>query len=219
VCAANRAIGENGLAPLTWGNASGFDREAGIMAIKPSGVAYRRLTPEQIVLVDLASQVIEGELKPSSDTATHLVLYQAFPHAAGIVHTHSLTATIFAQACMAIPCLGTTHADHFCGDVPVTRDLIEQEIASDYVANTAKVIVEAVTDPIGIPAILVARHAPFVWGSSVEEALENAIALERIAMMAAATMRLAPYLSPMPKALLRKHFERKHGPEATYGQS
>ncbi|HTQ09115.1 MAG TPA: class II aldolase/adducin family protein, partial [Fimbriimonadaceae bacterium] len=207
----NRAIGENGLAPLTWGNASGFDREHGVMAIKPSGVPYRKLTTEQILLVNTAGEIVFGDLRPSSDTTTHLVLYQAFPEAAGIVHTHSLSATICAQACIPIPCLGTTHADHFCGDIPVTRDLTDEEISIDYVGNTGRVIVEAVVDPVGIPAALVARHAPFVWGQSVEKALENAIALERIAAMAIATMRLADP-GPMPEALLRRHFERKHGP-------
>ncbi|MFI5386334.1 MAG: L-ribulose-5-phosphate 4-epimerase AraD [Fimbriimonadales bacterium] len=218
VCEANRKIGATGLAPLTWGNASAFDRERAVMAIKPSGVPYDRLTPESIVLVNMDGSVFEGDLKPSSDSATHLVLYRAFPSVNGIIHTHSKGATIWAQACREIPCLGTTHADHFRGPIPVTRDLTDEEIAGDYVGNTGRVIVAAASDPDGIPAVLVARHAPFAWGASVEGALENAIALERIAEMALSTLSLAPDLTPMPEALLRKHFERKHGARATYGQ-
>jgi L-ribulose-5-phosphate 4-epimerase len=219
VCAANRAIGELGLAPLTWGNASGFDREHGVMAIKPSGAAYATLTPRQIVLMNAEGAIVDGTLKPSSDSATHLYLYRNFPRACGIVHTHSGSATVWAQACRDLPCFGTTHADHFCGPIPVTRDLTPKEISDDYVGNTGKVIVEACPDPIGIPAALVARHAPFVWGDTVEQALENAVALEHIAEMAMQTVFLAHDLSEMPEALLRKHFERKHGPEKSYGQS
>ncbi len=218
VCAANRAIGESGLAPLTWGNASGFDRERGVVAIKPSGVPYADLEPNQIVILDMDGNVVDGSLKPSSDSATHLVLYRAFAGAAGIVHTHSKFATAWAQACLAIPCLGTTHADHFCGPIPVTRDLTDDEISTDYVGSTGRVIVESASDPIGVPAALVARHAPFAWGGTVQEALENAIALEHIAEMALATLSAAADMKPMPEALLRKHYERKHGPNASYGQ-
>ncbi|HWA82916.1 MAG TPA: L-ribulose-5-phosphate 4-epimerase AraD [Fimbriimonadaceae bacterium] len=217
-CAVNQAIGAVGLANLTWGNASAYDSEAGVMAIKPSGVPYSQLTPDHMVLVSRDGEMIEGGLKPSSDSVTHLVLYRAFEHVKGIVHTHSTYATAWAQACLAIPCLGTTHADHFRGPVPVTRDLTDEEIVSDYVGNTGLVVVEAAVDSEGVPAVLVARHAPFVWGHSIEEALENAIALEHVAEMALMTLSLNSGVSPMPSALLARHFERKHGPGKTYGQ-
>lgn len=217
-CAVNQAIGAVGLANLTWGNASAFDRVAGVMAIKPSGVPYSMLTPDHIVLMNLDGLVVGGDLKPSSDSVTHLMLYKAFEHANGIVHTHSTFATVWSQACLSIPCLGTTHADHFRGPVPVTRDLADEEVAIDYVGNTARVVIEAAVDAEGVPAALVARHAPFVWGTSVEQALENAIALEHIAEMALATLTLNSGVSPMPSALLARHFERKHGPGKTYGQ-
>lgn len=218
-CAVNQAIGATGLASLTWGNASAFDREAGVMAIKPSGVPYSMLTPDHMVLMSLDGLVVDGDLlKPSSDSATHLMLYKAFDHANGIVHTHSTFATVWSQACLSIPCLGTTHADHFRGPVPVTRDLTDEEIAIDYVGNTARVVIEAAVDAEGVPAALVARHAPFVWGASVGQALENAIALEHIAEMAMRTMMLNSSVGPMPSTLLARHFERKHGPGKTYGQ-
>lgn len=227
VCDVNIALGRSGLVVLTWGNASGVDRTAdsgrGVMAIKPSGVEYERLTPDDIVIVSLATgQVLEGSHRPSSDTPTHLELYRAFQRIGGIVHTHSLNATVFAQAQREIDCLGTTHADHFRGTVPVTRRLTKQEIDADYELNTGKVIVERFRetklDPDHMPAVLVASHAPFVWGSTPEKALENAIALEAVARMQLDVYRLTAEAPPIPEALLDKHFLRKHGPGAYYGQ-
>jgi L-ribulose-5-phosphate 4-epimerase len=189
------------------------------MAIKPSGVPYAELRPDQIVLFSLVDgKILEGDMKPSSDSGTHLVLYQTFPSLGGIVHTHSRAATIWAQACSPIPCVGTTHADHFCGPVPVTRDLTDEEVADDYVGNIGRLIVETAIDPEGIPGVLVARHGPYTWGETVEEALENSIALERVAEMAISTFMLATDLTPMPTSLLWLHYQRKHGPEKTYGQ-
>ncbi len=223
VCEANRQIGALGLAPLTWGNASAVDREAGIMAIKPSGIEYARLQPENMSLVDLVTgEPLDPSIRPSSDTDTHLLLYRSFPTIGGIVHTHSRYATVWAQACREIPCLGTTHADHFFGPVPVTRQLTEQEIEENYVLNTGEVIVERFEsgqiDPDDVPGVLVACHGPFVWGPTVEKALENALALEIIAHMASESMRLSSGLGPIPDALLKRHHRRKHGPGATYGQ-
>lgn len=214
----NRAIGESGLAPLTWGNASAVDRNFGVMAIKPSGVPYASLSPDQIVVLDMDGTIREGNLTPSSDSVTHLVLYRELPNIGGIVHTHSKAATIWAQACLALPCLGTTHADHFHGPVPITRDLSDDEVAGDYVGNTARLILETVQDTAGVPAVLVARHGPFTWGETVEDALDNAIALERIAEMALSTLALNGELTPMSATLLAKHHRRKHGPDASYGQ-
>jgi L-ribulose-5-phosphate 4-epimerase len=224
---ANIALQKSGLVVLTWGNASGIDRKAdngrGIMAIKPSGVSYDTLTPQDIVLVSLATgEVVEGKYRPSSDTPTHLYLYQQFPNIGGCVHTHSLHATTFAQAHREIPCLGTTHADHFYGTVPCTRELTADEINTDYELNTGKVIVERFTqgkiDPDAVPAVLVASHAPFVWGSSPQKALDNAIALEAVAQMQLGVYQLDPHISGVPQALLDKHYQRKHGPGAYYGQ-
>jgi L-ribulose-5-phosphate 4-epimerase len=224
---ANLALQKSGLVVLTWGNASGIDRKAdngrGIMAIKPSGVSYDTLTPNDIVLVSLATgEVVEGKCRPSSDTPTHLYLYQQFPTIGGCVHTHSLNATTFAQAHREIPCLGTTHADHFYGTVPCTRELTADEINSDYELNTGKVIVERFTqgkiDPDAVPAVLVASHAPFVWGSSPQKALDNAIALEAVAQMQLGVYQLDPRIASVPQVLLDKHYQRKHGPGAYYGQ-
>jgi L-ribulose-5-phosphate 4-epimerase len=200
---------------LTWGNASA--REGDLVAIKPSGGPYKDLTPDQIVVLDLQGNKIEGALVPSSDTETHIVLYRAWPEVDGIVHTHSRAATIWAQAGLPIPCLGTTHADHFCGDIPVTRELSPTEIAHDYLAATGRAITEAAAHP-QVQAVLVTHHAPFVWGATLEEALENAIALERIADMALQSLALNPELRGLPEALRERHFNRKHGPDATYGQ-
>ena len=223
VCRVNKEIVRAGLVTLTFGNVSGADRGAGVMAIKPSGVSYDALKPEDIVVLAIADgRVVEGKLRPSSDTATHVLLYQSFPHIGGVVHTHSHYATAWAQAGREIPCLGTTHADHFYGPVPVTRQLTPEEIRDRYELNTGKVIVERFAggkpNPDQMPAVLVPGHAPFVWGPTPENALANAIALEAVAMMAAQTYAINPEVSPIPQPLLDKHYLRKHGPAAYYGQ-
>jgi len=221
VCQANlRLVGE-GLVIQTWGNASVIDREQGLVVIKPSGVPYADMKPQHMVAVSLErGKVIDGYLKPSSDTATHLVLYRAFPRIGGIVHTHSLYATAWAQACRPIPAYGTTQADYWYGEVPCTRRLTALEIKDDYEANTGRVIVETFKrlDPIQHPAVLVASHGPFAWGANVEDAVHNAIVLEFVARLAGETLRLNPKTKPMQLALLDKHFLRKHGPKAYYGQ-
>jgi len=222
-CRANLAIVEAGLVVLTFGNVSAVDRDAGVLAIKPSGVPYDRLSPDSIVLVDLESgETIGGDLRPSSDTPTHLVLCRRFETIGGIVHTHSPHATSWAQARRPIPCLGTTHADHFDGAVPVTRSLTAAEVEGEYELTTGDVIVEtfetAETDPARVPAVLVAGHGPFAWGADEEDAVENAIALEVVAANASRTLALQPEAPELDAALLRRHFERKHGPAAYYGQ-
>jgi L-ribulose-5-phosphate 4-epimerase len=223
VCRVNREIADTGLAILTWGNASGADRREGLMAIKPSGIDYQRLQPEDLVLLSLdTGEVLEGELRPSSDTPTHLHLYRAFRDVGGIVHTHSHYATAWAQASREIPCFGTTHADHFRGAVPVTRPLSRSEVESEYELHTGKVIVERYStgrlEPLQRPAVLVAGHAPFVWGRDVAAACENAVVLEAVARMALDALSLDRNLKPIPDYLLAKHFDRKHGPGAYYGQ-
>jgi L-ribulose-5-phosphate 4-epimerase len=220
VCEANHDLVRYNLVTLTWGNVSGIDRERQLVVIKPSGVAYEELQPEQMVVVDLDGNVVEGKLRPSSDTATHLLLYRAFGSIGGVTHTHSRYGTVFAQARREIRCLGTTHADHFYGPVPVTRALTEQEVTEGYEANTGHVIIErfAELDPIAMPAVLVAGHAPFTWGRSAHSSVQNAVALEAVAEMAYATQHLtrdAPELEPY---VLEKHYHRKHGPSAYYGQ-
>jgi L-ribulose-5-phosphate 4-epimerase len=220
----NIALQKSGLVVLTWGNASAVDRQAGVMAIKPSGVKYDKLTASDIVVLDIATgKIVEGTKNPSSDTPTHLHLYQNFPNIGGVVHTHSFHATTFAQAHREIPCLGTTHADHFYGSVPVTRQLTPDEINHDYELNTGKVIVETFRtkniDPDDVPAVLVASHAPFVWGATAQKALENAIALESVAGMQLGAYHLNPSIKAVPQVLLDKHFKRKHGPGAYYGQA
>jgi L-ribulose-5-phosphate 4-epimerase len=222
VCQANLQLVREGLVIQTWGNASGLDRAKGLMVIKPSGVPYDQLNPGHMVVVELKSgRRVEGKLAPSSDTLTHLVLYRAFQGIAGIVHTHSLFATAWAQSCRPVPALGTTHADYFQGPIPCTRPLKAGEIQSDYEANTGHVIVEAFRkrDPLSCPAALVASHGPFAWGKSVAEAVHNAVVLEHVIRMAGETLRLFPATRPMPQQLLNKHFFRKHGPGAYYGQS
>jgi L-ribulose-5-phosphate 4-epimerase len=222
VLEANLALGRAGLVVLTWGNASAVDRAAGVVAIKPSGVSYERLAAADIAVVDLATGAVDGDRRPSSDTPTHLALYRAWPEVGGIVHTHSAYATSWAQALREIPCLGTTHADHFDGAVPVTRALTAAEIEGEYERETGDVIVETLADlgrkPLEMPAVLVASHAPFTWGPSVEAAVENAIALEAVAAGAFRSLALAGGLGPVPAELLRKHFSRKHGASAYYGQ-
>jgi L-ribulose-5-phosphate 4-epimerase len=221
VAEAHRAIVRAGLVVLTFGNASGADRDAGVMAIKPSGVPYDDLTAEDILVLDLESgEVVAGEGRPSSDTPTHLVLYRAFAGVGGIVHTHSPLATAWAQAQRELPCFGTTHADHFDGAVPVTRQLSPEEIDGDYERLTGEVIVEAFAelDPLARPAALVASHGPFAWGPDVDTAVENAIALEATAATAAWTELLRAGAGPIGDDLRRRHFSRKHGPAAYYGQ-
>jgi L-ribulose-5-phosphate 4-epimerase len=220
VCEANRALERHGLVKLTWGNVSGFDRQAGLLVIKPSGIPYADLAPEQMVVLDLAGKVVEGRLSPSSDAPTHVVLYNRLEGLGGITHAHSPHATMFAQACRAIPCLGTTHADVFHGEVPVTRALRRAEIERDYEASTGLVIVErfARLNPLEMPGVLVAHHGPFTWGRSATDAVANGLALEEIARMAVGTLALAPQAGPIPPPLLDKHFLRKHGPGAYYGQ-
>lgn len=223
VLAANLAIVEAGLVTLTFGNASAIDREAGVMAIKPSGVPYDQLDADAIALVDLASgKLVDGGLKPSSDAPTHLVLYRRFESVGGVVHTHSASATAWAQAAVELPCYGTTHADHFDGPVPVTRPLTVAEIGEAYEEHTGEVIIETIgsrqVDPLDVPAVLVHSHGPFVWGADVELAVENAIALEAVAKLAQSTIALRPDAPEIDPALLRRHFRRKHGPGAYYGQ-
>ncbi|GMV37194.1 MAG: L-ribulose-5-phosphate 4-epimerase [Fimbriimonadales bacterium] len=216
---ANRRLHDLGLVVHTWGNASARDPETGLIAIKPSGVPYGELTPALISIVRPDGEPVEGE-KPSSDTPTHLVLYREFQGVGGVVHTHSPHATAWAQARRPIPCLGTTHADHFLGEIPVTEPMTAEEIAADYEANTGEVIVRCLAgkDPLEMPAVLVAGHGPFVWGATVEEAVMNASVLEHVAAMAAMTLTLRPDAEPIDEALLRRHFFRKHGPDAYYGQ-
>jgi L-ribulose-5-phosphate 4-epimerase len=223
VVAANLALVDAGLVVLTFGNASAADREAGVMAIKPSGVAYDALRPDDVPVVDLATgAVLSGQQRPSSDTPTHLALYRAFTGVGGVVHTHSPFATAWAQARRELPCLGTTHADHFRGPVPVTRRLTAAQIDSGYEEQTGAVIVEAFAerelDPLELPAALVASHGPFVWGAEVEDAVENAVALEAVAASAYRSIQLGPGLEGIPAELLEKHFARKHGAAAYYGQ-
>jgi L-ribulose-5-phosphate 4-epimerase len=223
VVAAYRALVDADLVVLTFGNASAVDREAGVMAIKPSGVAYEALRSDDVPVVDLASgEILSGTRRPSSDTPTHLALYHAFAGVGGVVHTHSPFATAWAQAQRDLPCLGTTHADHFHGPVPVTRQLGAAEIAGDYEERTGAVIVEAFAerglDPLELPAALVVSHGPFTWGVDVERAVENAVVLEAVAASAYRTVVLAGELSAISAELLDKHFQRKHGSAAYYGQ-
>ena len=216
---ANRLLKESGLVVLTWGNVSQIHRETGYIVIKPSGVDYSTMTAEDMVVVDLEGNVIEGKLKPSSDLPTHIELYKAFPDIGGITHTHSRWATIFSQACQPIPALGTTHADVFYGEIPVTRKMSPEEIEGQYEKETGKVIVEAFSelDPNEIPAALVYSHGPFIWGKDAMKSVENAITLEEVAMMAYYTLQMNGNAQIQQK-LLDKHFLRKHGANAYYGQ-
>ncbi|MBF4652660.1 L-ribulose-5-phosphate 4-epimerase [Serratia marcescens] len=222
VLAANLSLPAYGLVTFTWGNVSAIDRQSGLVVIKPSGIAYEAMTLEDLVVVDLEGKVREGHRKPSSDTATHLALYRAFADIGGVVHTHSRNATIWAQAGQPIPALGTTHADYFYGDIPCTRPMSEVEIAGDYEGETGKVIIEtfnqAGRDPQQVPGVLVYSHGPFAWGKSAADAVHNAVVLEEVAIMAMATRQLAPAIAPMQPELLDKHFLRKHGKHAYYGQ-
>ena len=217
---ANMVLVRERLVTLTWGNVSGIDRTTGTVVIKPSGVPYEELAPEHMVAVELDGRRIDGGLKPSSDTPTHVALYKAFPEIGGICHTHSPYATAFAQACREIPCFGTTHADHFRGAVPLARGLTPEEVQEAYEANTGKVIIERFgkLNPSEVPGVLCAHHGPFTWGRTPAQAVQNSIALEVIAQMALQTVNLEPHSVPVPQHIQDVHFLRKHGPEATYGQ-
>jgi L-ribulose-5-phosphate 4-epimerase len=223
VCQANRLLPNLGLARLTWGNVSAIKRDRGLIVIKPSGVEYSTMQPGQMVVVDLDGRVIEGTYRPSSDLASHLELYRQFEDLGGVVHTHSRYATAFAQAERSIPCYGTTHADNFHGSIPCTRPLTSQEIQEDYELNTARVIVETFKQggwrPLDIPAVVVCKHGPFTWGLDVDLAVENAVVLEEVAHLALLSEQLSPEISSAPQNLVDKHYQRKHGPTAYYGQN
>ena len=217
---ANMKLPKHGLVTFTWGNVSGIDRESRLIVIKPSGVEYDKLTPEDMVVVSLDGKVVEGKYKPSSDTDTHLELYKAFPQLGGIVHTHSSWATSWAQAGRDIPCYGTTHADYMYGPVPCLRNLTKEEIEEAYEKNTGKLIVEYFKehDVIAMPACLCKNHGPFTWGKNPDEAVHNAVVLEEVAKMAAICESINPQNKPAPQELQDKHYLRKHGPNAYYGQ-
>ena len=223
VCNANLLLPRYGLVTFTWGNVSAIDRETGLVVIKPSGVEYSGMTAGDMVVVDLDGAVVEGRYKPSSDTPTHVALYRAFPELGGIVHTHSRWATTFAQAKMGIPPLGTTHGDYFYGEIPCTRLMTPEEISGEYERETGNVIIETFTGrgivPAQIPAVLVASHGPFTWGKDAMEAVHNAVVLEELAFMAFHAMQLDPDIPPMQQKLLDKHYLRKHGKNAYYGQN
>jgi L-ribulose-5-phosphate 4-epimerase len=220
VLAANLELVRSGLVIFTFGNASGFDRESGLVVIKPSGVPYDKLAVEDLVITNLEGKIVEGSLRPSSDLATHLALYQAFQGVNGVVHTHSRYATAWAQAGRGIPCLGTTHSDYVRGELPVTRPMLAEEIKADYEWNTGAVIIERFRDlnPLSTSAVLVAGHAPFCWGPSVSEAAHTAVVVEELAHLAFLTVSINPNVTPVADALRDKHFLRKHGVEAYYGQ-
>ena len=220
VCAANLLLPKYGLVTFTWGNVSGIDREKGLIVIKPSGVDYDGMTPEDMVVVDLDGKTVEGKWKPSSDTATHLALYRAFSNIGGVVHTHSRWATSFAQAGMPIPAMGTTQADYFYGDIPCTRPMTDAEIRGEYEKETGNVIVEtfAGKDPDAIPAVLVCSHGPFAWGTDAMNEVHNAVVMEECAFMDYHALMLDPQHREMQQTLLDKHYLRKHGKNAYYGQ-
>jgi len=216
---ANLDLVEHGLVLFTWGNVSGVDREKNLMVIKPSGVSYDNMKAEDMVVVDMEGNVVEGRYKPSSDTPTHLELYKAFPAVGGVVHTHSTFATAWAQAGCDIPNIGTTHADYFSDDIPCTRDMTEAEVKGAYERETGSVIIERFRglDPLHIPGVLVKNHGPFSWGKDAHEAVHNAVVMEQVAKMAFISRQINPQLT-MNKLLIEKHFSRKHGPDAYYGQ-
>lgn len=221
VCEANLELSRRGVVLYTWGNVSGIDRARGLIVIKPSGVPYQGMQPSDMVVVDLEGRIVEGTLNPSSDTPTHLELYKAFPEIGGVVHTHSTHAVVFAQAGMEIPPLGTTHADYFYGVVPVSRGLTRDEVQEAYEKNTGRVIVETVKEmgkqPLAVPGVLVRNHGPFTWGKDPAEAVYHSVVLEEIAEMAWKTLQLNPSAA-LPPYILEKHYQRKHGPNAYYGQ-
>lgn len=216
---ANLDLVKHGLVLFTWGNVSGIDRERGLVVIKPSGVSYDEMKAEDMVVVDLEGKKVEGKYKPSSDTDTHIEIYKAFPGTGGVVHTHSTFATAWAQAGCDIPNIGTTHADYFSDDIPCTRDMTEAEIMSDYEKNTGTVIIERFKrlNPSHIPGVLVKNHGPFAWGKDPHEAVHNAVVMEQVARMAYISRQINPQLT-MNRWLIEKHFSRKHGPNAYYGQ-
>ena len=220
VLKANQSLVEYGLVTLTWGNVSGIDRSKGLVVIKPSGVDYKSMKVEDMVVVNLDGKIVEGKMRPSSDLPTHIELYKAFKEIGGITHSHSENATSFAQACIEIPCFGTTHADHFNGPIPVTRFLTEAEVNENYELYTGKVIIERFMnlDYQAVPGILVAGHAPFTWGKNPEDSVKNNLVLERVAKMALNGLLLNPKISKLPDYILNKHYKRKHGPDAYYGQ-
>ena len=215
---ANIGLKESGLVVLTWGNASARDEETGLIVIKPSGVPYSEMKPDDMVVVDRAGKVVEGEYRPSSDLPTHLYLYEKYPALGGVIHTHSTYATAFAQAGRSITAYGTTHADAFYGDIPCTRYLTDEEIDEAYEWNTGKVIEEVIRDPLAVPGAIVKNHGVFTWGKTPEAALEYAITIEEVAKMAHLTEMINPKVTRIKRALLDKHYFRKHGANATYGQ-
>lgn len=219
---ANMELPRRGLVTYTWGNVSGIDREKGLVVIKPSGVEYDELTPDKLVVLDLDGRRVEGTLNPSSDTKTHLELYKAFPALGGIVHTHSPFAVGWAQAGEDIPCYGTTHADYFYGPIPCARHLTPEELDEDYEKNTGKVIIEAFgvrgIDPVAVPGVICHSHGPFTWGKDAAQAVYHAVVLEEVAKMAAYTRLIRPDAAHAPQHILDKHYQRKHGPNAYYGQ-
>lgn len=219
---ANMELPRRGLVTYTWGNVSGIDRESGLFVIKPSGVEYDELRPEDLVVLDLNGNKVEGKLNPSSDTKTHIELYKAFPELGGIVHTHSTHAVAWAQAGRDIPCFGTTHADYFYGPVPCARALTQEEIDEDYEKNTGKVIIEAFhsrnIQPLHVPGVICSSHGPFTWGKDAAQAVYHAVVLEEVAKMALLTLQIDPNAAPAPQRIQDKHFLRKHGPNAYYGQ-
>nr|WP_304183080.1 L-ribulose-5-phosphate 4-epimerase [Hafnia alvei] len=217
---ANMALPHYGLVTFTWGNVSAIDRDRGLVVIKPSGVPYETMQAEDMVVVDLQGNIVEGRYRPSSDTPTHLELYRRYPHLGGIVHTHSTHATAWAQAGLSIPALGTTHADYFFGDIPCTRALTAAEVAGEYELNTGKVIVETLgdTNPLHTPGIVVYQHGPFSWGKDAADAVHNAVVMEEVAKMAWIACGINPRLRHIDGYLMDKHFSRKHGPNAYYGQ-
>ncbi len=221
VLEANLELVRRGLVLYTFGNASAISRREGLVVIKPSGVPYEKMTPADMVITDLEGRKVEGSLRPSSDLATHVELYRAFPSIGGVVHTHSRHATAWAQACRDIPCFGTTHADYFHGSVPVTTCLTNDEIEGEYEANTGAAIVRRMqgVEPLRCPAVLVAGHGPFCWGKNVADAAHNAVIVEELAAMAWQTLTINPQATPISEALRDRHHFRKHGPKATYGQS
>jgi L-ribulose-5-phosphate 4-epimerase len=220
VCNANVLLKKQDLVIYSWGNVSGIDRDKGVVVIKPSGVSYDELTPENMVVLDLKGNVLEGDCRPSSDTPTHLELYRCFKSIGGVCHTHSPNATMWSQACREIPCFGTTHADYFYGSVPVTEPMTREAIEMDYELNTGRVIVRRfeTIDPLQRKAVLVAGHGPFTWGKDADEAVESAVVLEEVARMALGTMSINPGQKPISQHLIDKHYLRKHGKNAYYGQ-
>lgn len=222
VLAANLSLPKYGMVTFTWGNVSAIDRKRGLVAIKPSGVPYENMLPEHMVVVDMTGKVVQGTCRPSSDTATHLEIYREFPSVGGVVHTHSRWATAWAQTGKGIPALGTTHADYFYGEIPCARSLKREEIDTDYELNTGRVIVQTFRelgiDPAAVPGVLVSGHGPFAWGRDAHDAVHNSVVLEEVAMMALQTMQLKPDIPPIDQALLDKHYLRKHGKDAYYGQ-